>query len=161
PCLVRPPDRSARGARALVRDPAELPGAITAALRASRLGLCLAEELVDQPVVTVTAFTKDGAFTPLTASDHDPLAELWESAHAEAAVAVGRAAADALELREGLSSTRIRMDPDGPKVLDVCAGFARPHEADLCRAALGLDLYALALSGALGEPIGERRLRRK
>jgi hypothetical protein len=159
PCLVRPPDRPARGGRTVVRDPGELPGAVEAALRASRAGLCLVEEVVERPVVTVTAFSKDGTFHQLTASDHDPLVELWESLHAEAAVALARAATEALELRDGLSSTRIRIDPEAPKVLDVCAGLARPHEADLCRAAVGLDLNAIALSSALGEPIGERRVR--
>ena len=57
-----------------------------------------------------------------------------------------------------MSVTRVRLDPDGAKVLDLnaCVG---PGEAELCRAALGIDLYSLALAGALGEPVSERRLR--
>ena len=77
--------------------------------------------------------------------------------HAKAALA--RTAVAALGIREGPSVTRIRVDPDGPKVLDVHAGLGDPDEVAACHAELGIDLNALALSSALGEPISERRLR--
>ena len=64
PCLVRPPDRPGRGARSLVRSSRELRAALKSALRASRLGLCLVEEVVEQPVVTVTAFSREGRLSP-------------------------------------------------------------------------------------------------
>src|SRR5205823_5081248 len=88
PCLVRPPDRQGRRARALVRSSRELRGAVRAALRASRIGLCLVEELAEQPVVTVTAFSRDGVFHPLVVTDRAPLAHVWESEHADLAAAL-------------------------------------------------------------------------
>src|SRR5439155_11987985 len=77
PCLVRPPDRQGRRARSLVRSPLELHRAVRAALRASRTGLCLVEELVEEPVVTVSAFSREGVFQPLTVSERLPLATAW------------------------------------------------------------------------------------
>jgi hypothetical protein len=146
PCVVRSPDRPGRGARALVRSSRELRRALSAALRASRIGLCLVEELVEQPVATVTAFSARGAFHALRATDGT-------------AVPLALAAVTALGIREGPSVTRIRLDPDCPRVLDVHAGLGDPDEVAACRAELGIDLTALALSSALGEPISERRLR--
>src|SRR5439155_1142138 len=96
PCLVRPPDRQGRRARALVRSSRELRGAVRAALRASRIGLCLVEELAEQPVVTVTAFSRDGGFHPLVVTDRAPLAHVWESEHADLAAALAGRAAEAL-----------------------------------------------------------------
>lgn len=159
PCFVRPPDRPGRGARALVRSSRELRRALTAALRASRIGLCLVEELVEQPTVNVTAFSAEGVFHASTVSDRLPDALVWESDHAEAALSLARTAAEALEIRDGPVVARVRIDPDGPKVLDVCAAVGGTTEAELCRATLGVDVNALALSSALGEPISARRLR--
>ena len=55
--------------------------------------------------------------------------------------------------------TRIRIDQDGPKVLELSARLGGGHDAELCHAALGIDLDGLALSAALGEPVSDRRLR--
>ncbi len=159
PCVVRSPDRPGRGARALVRSSRELRRALSAALRASRIGLCLVEEVVEQPVVTVTGFSAGGVFHPLTVTDRLPSADVWESAHAEAAAALAERAAEVLQIAAGPTVTRVRIDPDGPKVLDVGAGLGAAHQAELCRAALGVDLDTLALSSALGERISGRRLR--
>ena len=158
PCLVRPTDRQGRRARALVRSSRELRAAVKAALRASRIGVCLVEELVEEPRVNVTAFSRDGVFHPLAATDRVAEAELWESTNAAPAIALARDAVEALGIREGPSVTRVRLDPEGPKVLDVYAGVGA-GEAELCRTAVGIDLYGLALASALGEPVSERRLR--
>jgi carbamoylphosphate synthase large subunit len=137
PCLVRPPDRPGRGARSLVRSSRELRAALKSA---------------------VTAFSREGVFRPLAATDRVEESELWESDQAALAAELAQTAAEALGIHEGPSVTRVRLDPDGAKVLDLnaCVG---PGEAELCRAALGIDLYSLALAGALGEPVSERRLR--
>jgi len=158
PCLVRPPDRPGKGSRSLVRSSRELRAALKSALRASRLGLCLVEEVVEQPIVTVTAFSREGVFCPLAATDRVEESELWESERAALAAELAGTAAEALGIREGPSVTRVRLDPDGAKVLDLNASIG-PGEAELCRAAIGIDLYSLALAGALGEPVSERRLR--
>ena len=159
PCLVRPPDRQGRRARALVRSSRELRAAVKAALRASRIGLCLVEELVEKPVVTVSAFSRAGVFHPLTVTDRAPLADVWESAHAKTTAALACRAVGALGIHDGPTITRLRIDPDGPRVLEVSARLGGGHEAELCQAALGVDLNALALAAALGEAISPRRLR--
>jgi biotin carboxylase len=46
-------------------------------------------------------------------------------------------------------------------VLELSARIGGGHEPDLCQAAVGVDLHALALSAALGEPVSGRRLRTK
>ena len=159
PCLVRPPDRQGRRARALVRSSRELRGAVRAALRASRIGLCLVEELADQPVVTVSGFSRDGEFHTLVVTDRAPLAHVWESDHADAAAALAGRAADALGIREGPSITQIGIGPDGPLVLELAARIGGGHEAELCEAALGIDLHGLAIGAALGKEIPAKRLR--
>jgi len=161
PCLVRPPDRQGRRARALVRSSRELRGAVRAALRASRIGLCLVEELAEQPVVTVTAFSRDGVFHPLVVTDRAPLAHVWESEHADLAAALAGRAAEALGVCEGPSITQIGIGKDGPLVLELAARIGGGHEAELCDASLGVDLHGLALAAALGKEIPAKRLRPK
>src|SRR2546423_14624153 len=94
PARAPPPDRQGRRARALVRSPRELRSAVRAALRASRVGLALVEELVVEPVVTVSGFCNEGVFHALTVSDRLPLATVWESEHGAGVSAV---AAQAVE----------------------------------------------------------------
>jgi biotin carboxylase len=161
PCLVRPPDRQGRRARALVRSSRELRGAVRSALRASRIGLALIEELAEQPVVTVSAFTRNGVFHPLVVTDRAPLAHVWESDHADEAAALAGRAAKALGIREGPSITQVGIGPDGPVVLELAARIGGGHEAELCQAALGIDLHGLSLAAALGKEIPDRQLRAK
>jgi biotin carboxylase len=159
PCLVRPPDRQGRRARALVRSSRELRSAVRAALRASRIGLCLVEELVEDPVVDVVAFSRGGTFHPLTVTDRASLAHVWESEHADGAAMLAQQAVEALEIAEGPTLTQIRIGGEGPQVLELSARLGGGHEPELCEAALGVDLNGLALSAALGEKIGSRRLK--
>jgi len=159
PCLVRPPDRHGRRARSLVRSSRELRAAVRAALRASRVGLCLVEELAESPVVTVTAFSRDGVFHPLVVTDRAPLAHVWESEHGGRAAVVAARAAHALGIREGPTVTQVGIGPGGPLVLGISARIGGGHEPELCEAALDVDLHGLALSAALGEEITSRRLR--
>jgi len=161
PCLVRPPDRQGRRARALVRSSREVRSAVRAALRASRIGLALVEELAEQPVVTVSAFSRDGVFQPLVVTDRAPLAHVWESRHADEATALAARAAEALGIRDGASITQVGIGPDGPLVLELAARIGGGHEAELCEAALGIDLHGLAIAAALGKDIPARRLRPK
>jgi cysteine synthase A len=91
-------------------------------------------------------------------ADRAPLTHVWKSDHADAAVAVARRAAEAIGIRDGATVTQLRIGPEGPRVLALSARTGGGHEAELCQAALGVDLNGLALSAALGEPISERRL---
>jgi biotin carboxylase len=161
PCLIRPPDRQGRRARALVRSSRELRSAVRAALRASRIGLCLVEELAEQPVVTVSAFFRDGVCHPLVVTDRAPLAHVWESEHADEAAGLAGRAAEALGIREGPSIVQIGIGREGPLVLELSARIGGGHEAELCEAALGIDLHGLAIAAALGKEIPPKRLRPK
>src|SRR5213076_2049669 len=158
PALVRPPDRQGRRARTLVCSPRELRSAVRDALRASRVGLALVEELVAEPVVTVSGFCRQGIFHALTVSDRLPLATVWESEHGGGVPAVAAQAVEALGISEGPAIVQLRIGPDGPRVLELAARIGGGHDAELCEAALGIDLNALALSAALGEDIEPWRL---
>ena len=159
PCLVRPPDRQGRRARALVRSSRELRSALRAALRASRIGLALVEELAEEPVVTVSGFSHAGVFHPLAVTDRAPLAHVWESEHADRAAALAAQAAGALGISEGPTVTQVGVGRTGPLVLELSARIGGGHEAELCESALGIDLHGLALSAALGKQIAPKRLR--
>lgn len=154
PCVVKAPDRQGQRGLTVVRDERDLPGAIAGAVKASRTGAALVEELEESPEVTVNAFSVDGEFHPLTVTDRitaEPpafgvaLAHVWP---AEAdAVDAARRAVEALGIHDGPTYTQIR----GGKVIEVAARLGGGHDAELCEAALGVDLNSLALSAALGE----------
>ena len=162
PCVVKAPDRQGQRGLALVTNRADLDAALEEALAESRSGSALVEEHVEGPEVTVNAFSVDGRFTPLTVTDRltaDPpafgvaLAHAWPSLHdEEPIVEVARAAVEALGIREGPSYTQLRLGPGGPVVMEVAARLGGGHDAELCRAATGVDLNALAITAALGEP---------
>ena len=156
PCVVKAPDRQGQRGLTVVREERELAPAIEAAIEASRTGAALVEELVEGPEVTVNAFSVDGDFHPLTVTDRvtaEPpafgvaLAHVWPSEDAGAAADVARQAVEALGIRNGPTYTQIR----GGKVMEVAARLGGGHDAELCEAALGVELNGLALSAALGE----------
>src|SRR5205807_185990 len=140
-----------------------LPDAVAQAQAASRAGTALVEELVEGPEVTVNAFSVDGVFYPLTVTDRKiarppafgvALAHVWPSRHAdERAVEVARRAAEALGIENGPTYTQLRLGWDGPRVIELAARLGGGHDAELCSAGLGVDLNALAIAAALGEPV--------
>jgi biotin carboxylase len=163
PCVVKAPDRQGQRGLSVVRDEQELATAIATALEMSRNGAALVEELVEGPEVTVNAFSAGGAFHPLTVTDRitaDPpafgvaLAHVWPSdAETRGAVEVARLAAEALGITDGPTYTQVRLGSDGPRVMEVAARLGGGHDAELCEAALGVDLNGLALAAALGEEL--------
>ena len=67
--------------------------------------------------------------------------------------AVDAAAARRRRARDRERARRTRRSgsaPDGPRVVELAARLGGGHDAELCRAALGVDLNALALDAALG-----------
>jgi biotin carboxylase len=163
PVVVKPADRQGQVAVSVVSAADELVPALEAALAASPAGEALVEELVDGPEVTVNAFSIEGVFHPLTVTDRftaDPpafgvaLAHVWPSElDVAAAVEVARAAAEAVGVRDGPTYTQLRIDAEGPKVMELAARLGGGHDAELCEAALGIDLNALALAAAFGRPV--------
>ena len=72
---------------------------------------------------------------------------------AGSAIAAARSAAEALGIEEGPTYTQVLMSPDGPKIGELAARLGGGHDAELCLAAVGVDLNGLALAAALGEPV--------
>jgi biotin carboxylase len=163
PCVVKPPDRQGQRGLAVVDGPDALPGALAAALEAARGDAVLVEELVGGPEVTVNAFSIGGRFHALTVTDRltaDPpafgvaLAHAWPSGEdVAAAVTAASAAASALGIEDGPTYTQVLLGPGGARVAELAARLGGGHDAELCEAALGVDLNGLALAAALGEEI--------
>jgi biotin carboxylase len=141
PCVVKPSDRGGHGL-AIVRDRGELAAALGTAIDASRSGAAIVEELVEGPEVVVHGFSVDGCFYELISADSGGLG------------ALAAAAAAALGIENGPTQTEIRLAPDGPRVAELVAS----HDPELWRGA-ELDLNALVLRTALGEPIAPHDLR--
>jgi biotin carboxylase len=172
PCVVKAPDRQGQKGLVLVRDELRLAEAFALALGASRSNVVLLEELVPGREVTVNAFSIEGRFTPLTVTDRivaEPpafgvaLAHVWPSSLAPdevgAAVDAARAAAAALGIQEGPTYTQVVVGERGAHVVELAARLGGGHDAELCEAALDVDLNGLALAAALGEPVEGERLR--
>ena len=174
PCVVKAPDRQGQRGLSLVEGPETVSEAIAAAFAASRFGSCLVEELVAGREVTVNAFSVGERFHPLTVTDRQTaeapafgvaLAHVWPSELAPtqigAAVRAASAAAEALDIREGPTYTQVLVPDDASRpalVGEVAARLGGGHDAELCAAALGVDLNGLALAAALGEDIPQRAL---
>jgi biotin carboxylase len=165
PVVVKAPDRQGQRGLTLVLTRADLEPALAAARSESRAGTVLVERLAEGPELTVNGFSVDGRFVPLTVTDRltaeapafgVALAHVWTSAHdTGTAVEAARSAVEAVGIRNGPSYTQVRLGEDGPVVMEVAARLGGGHDAELCEAATGVDLNALAIRSALGEPISE------
>lgn len=169
PCVVKARDRQGRRGLALAGSPEELASAAGEALEAANA--CLLEELVQGPELAVNAFSAAGRFHPLTVTDRVTagapafgvaLAHVWPGGLSPrrigAAVELAAAAAAALGVTDGPTYTKVLFRPDGPLVGELAARLGGAHDAELCRAALGVDLNRLALAAALGEPVDGQAL---
>ena len=160
PCVIKAPDRQGQRGLTLVRERGELVRAVAEAVAASRSASSLAEELVEGPEVTINAVSLDGEFRPLTITDRlvaEPpafgvaLAHAWPSAYETvSAIDAARRAAEALGIRNGPTYTQVVLAPDGVRVLELAARLGGGHDAELCEAALGVDLNDLAIDFSLG-----------
>src|SRR5207302_7063486 len=63
------------------------------------------------------------------------------------------AAAAAVGIADGPSYTQVLVGPEGAKVGELAARLGGGHDAELCKAVLGVDLNGLALAAALGHEI--------
>jgi biotin carboxylase len=171
PCVIEAPNRLGERGVGLAADRDAVEAAAAEALAEWQGDYCLAEELVGGRLVTVDAFSVGGRLVALTVTDRESaaapafgvtLAQLWpadlDEEETGASVALAAAAADALGIEDGPTTTQVLLGAKGPLVAKVSARLGGGHDAELCRAALGVDLNDLAVSSALGEPVGLERL---
>jgi biotin carboxylase len=166
PVVVEAAKRTGERGVGLAADRQALAEAASEALGHARGDYCLVEELVGGRIVTVNAFSLGGRFVPLTVTDREPapppafgvpLAQVWpaslEPAEVGAAVEAASAAARALGVEEGPTTTQVLLGENGPLLAKLSARVGGGHDAELCRAALGVDLNALAVTVALGRDV--------
>ena len=171
PCVVKAPDRQGQRGLSLVRSADEIEEAVGSALDASRSATLLVEEHVDGAEVTVSAFSLDGEFQPLTVTDRltaplpafgVALTHAWRSEleprQIGAVVDAAASAAAALGITNGPTYTQVLVGSKGPCVGELAARLGGGHDAELCRVALGVDLNGAALHAALGEEIAPASL---
>jgi biotin carboxylase len=171
PCVVKAPDRQGQRGLTLVSEGKRVASAVEVALDASRSATLLVEEHVEGREVTVNGFSVAGRFRPLTVTDRltaEPpafgvaLAHVWpselEPQQIGAAIDAAGAAVAALGIAAGPSYTQVLVAADGARVGEVAARLGGGHDAELCRAVLGVDLNGLALAGALGWEIAPQTL---
>lgn len=166
PCVIKAPDRQGQRGLGLVCLASEVASAAGEALAAARGGACLVEQYADGRELTVNAFVAGGRFVPLTVTDREvarppafgvALAHVWPSALPDGAVAAAveasAAAARALGVVDGPTYTQVLAADGGPRVVELAARLGGGHDAELCHAALGIDLNGAALAAALGEHV--------
>ena len=167
PVVVEAPDRSGERSVALAPDGTALAAAAADALSADApAGYCLVEELVTGPTVTVNGFSVGGRFVPLTVTDREvapppafgvTLAHVWpaelEPGEIAGSIAAAGAAARALGIENGPTTTQVLIGDAGPLVAKLSARVGGGHDGELCRVALGIDANALTVRAALGEPV--------
>lgn len=171
PCVVKAPDRQGQRGLSIVSERHELDAAVATALELSRSGAFLVEQLVSGQEVTVNAFSLGGRFHALTVTDRHlaeqpafgvALAHSWPCARPTAQIAKAidgaRKAAAALGITEGPTYTQLIVSEEGAIVGELAARVGGGHDAELCRAALRVDLNQAAISAALGEQVRRNRL---
>ena len=172
PCVIKPPDRQGQRGLTVVTSAEDVVEAFETALAAARGQIVLVDKLVRGPELTVNAFSVGGEFHPMTVTDRvvaEPpafgvaLAHVWPSeldaATVDAAIGLARAAADAVGIEDGPTYTQVLIGDDGAVVGELAARLGGGHDAELCEAAIGVDLNGLAIAGALGEEISAAELR--
>jgi biotin carboxylase len=160
--VVKPAAAQGQRGIEIIEPGGALGPAVAAAQTISRDGRALCEEFVEGPELTVNAFFAADRFVPLTVTDREralafgvATAHLYPSQHSVAAVAaVAEAACRALGITAGPTYTQVLLAPDGPRVMEVAARLGGGHDAELCMAALGVDLSGAAVNAALGRPPG-------
>lgn len=172
PCVVKAPDRQGQRGLSLVTEARRMASAVEVALDASRSAALIVEEHVAGREVTVNGFSVDGRFRPFTVTDRltaEPpafgvaLAHVWpselEPRQIAAAIDVASAAAAAVGVANGPTYTQVLVGPDGSvRVGELAARLGGGHDAELCRAVLGVDLNGAALAAALGRDVHAHEL---
>jgi biotin carboxylase len=156
PCLISAADR--QGQRGVAADASGLPGAVADALGDSRNDFCLVEQLPEGREVTLNGYVLDAKLWPLTVTDNAgepapaldvPLVHAWPAPAPAAAGEAVAAAVAALGVGGGPVTARVVLGEEGPQIVRLAPRLGGGHDAELCRAALGVDLNELAVRAAL------------
>jgi len=171
PCVVEAPNRLGERGVGLAVDRDAVAAAAADALAEWKGEHCLVEELVGSRLVTVDAFSVDGRLVALTVTDREQaqapafgvtLAQLWpadlDEGETGAVVELAAAAASALGVETGPTTTQVLLGGRGPLLAKLSTRLGGGHDAELCRSVLGVDLNDLAVAASLGEEVGLRRL---
>ena len=171
PCVIEAPNTLGERGVGLATDRDAVAAAAADALADWRGEHCLVEELIGSRLVTVDGFSVEGRLVALTVTDREQapppafgvtLAQLWpaelDEGETGAVVGLAAAAAAALGVETGPTTAQVLLGERGPLLAKLSARLGGGHDAELCRSALGVDLNDLAVSAALGEEVGLRRL---
>jgi biotin carboxylase len=171
PCVVKAPDRQGQRGLTLVPEARRMAAAVEIALDASRSATLLVEEHVAGREVTVNGFSLGGWFHPLTVTDRltadapafgVALAHVWPSELAPpriaGAIEIAAGAVEAIGITDGPSYAQVLVGEEGARIGEVAARLGGGHDAELCRAVLGVELNGLALAAALGWEVQPQQL---
>jgi biotin carboxylase len=168
PVVVSAVDSQTRYGRAADAD--ALDAAAARALAESRGELCLVEQASTDPHVVVAGFVAEGRLFPLLVADEagdtessDEVSELVWPSQADrstraATIATATQAVSAMGITSGPVWLRLALAKGTPLVERVAPRLGANHEAELCRAALGIDLNVLTVRAELGEQVAVREL---
>lgn len=167
PVVVKPVDAGGQRGVALIADADDLDPAITEALTASRARAAIVEQFIDAPEVNVLAIARDGEVDVISISDRlrppgrgfavattqrfpAQLDPATIAAAKEAAVSAVRATG----LRDGVAFPQILAGgPGATYLVEIAARIPGGRMSDIALHGVGVDLLAIVLRAALGEPI--------
>jgi biotin carboxylase len=145
--------------RGVAADRGELAAAQTVALAESRTDLCLVEPAFDGTRLVVAGYARRGSLRPLLVAEESAESLLWPAEkRTEEAIELAATAAAALGIETGPVWVRLACTPDGVLVERIAPRLGSSHEAELCRAAVGVDLNEAAVRAALDERVGDEAL---
>jgi biotin carboxylase len=166
PVVIKPVDNAAQRGVQRLDNAADLPSAFIQAQRFSSTGMVLVEEYIDGPEVTVSSFSLGGRMYPVLIADRltNPppylgiaLAHVYPSQRAslwqEQVLEVTAQGLDALGIDQGPGYSQLRIDGDGPKIMEIGARIGGGRETELISLLGGPDWMAAQIKLALGEPV--------
>jgi biotin carboxylase len=172
PVVVKPADRAASCAVAVVRTEDQLERALDNALHESWAAEAIVEEYIDGPEFSVEAVAVDGTVTTVAITgkgiggrtgtlklDAEIPAQL-DGEDLAGVVAIAADAVLACGLRNGPAHTEVRLTASGPKIVEVNGRVGGVFISHMVRAVTGVDLYRAwydVLLGRKAELVVEQR----
>jgi biotin carboxylase len=167
PLIVKPADAGGQRGIGLVHDRTMLAAAVDAAIAGSRIDTAIVERFHDLPEVNVLAIARAGRVDVISVSDRlrppgagfavattqrfpAQLAPDTLAAVEKAAIA----AVEATGLRDGVAFPQILAGgPDDTYLVEIAARIPGGRMTDIALHGTGVDLLAIVLRTALGEPV--------